>query len=223
MTLVAAILLGLRRRDQTGKGGWVGTSLYANGAWSNGTTVAGALVGARLPPRQSPDKPRNALTNLYRTRDDRWLQLLVVRDDRLWETLCAAIGRGDLATDPRFVDRSERKVRSLDLVGELMPVFASRTYAEWEAVLSKTGIPFGVVGRVADVIADEQAEHAGIFADTTNPEVPRTVNNPIRLGFAQPRTSGPPPAVGEHNEAILRESGYSDSEISALKTSGALG
>ena len=223
MTLVAAILLGLRRRDQTGKGGWVGTSLYANGAWSNGTTVAGALVGAKLLPRQAPDKPRNALTNLYRTKDDRWLQLLVVRDDRLWGTLCTAIDRPDLATDPRFTDREERKMRSLDLVQELMPVFASRTYAEWEGALSKTGIPFGVIGRVADVVEDEQARHAGIFADTTNPEVPRTVNNPIRLGFAIPRVSGVPPAVGENAEEILRETGYSEAEIAELRKSGALG
>ena len=56
-----------------------------------------------------------------------------------------------------------------------------------------TGIPFGVIGRLADVVEDEQADHAGIFADTTNPDVPRTINNPIRLGFAQPRQPGPPP------------------------------
>ncbi len=223
MTLVAAILLGLRRRDLTGKGGWVGTSLYANGVWANGTSAAGALIGAKLPPRQAPDKPRNALTNLYRTKDDRWLQLLVVRDDRMWGTLCEAIGRPDLATDPRFTDREERKSRSLELVQELMPVFASKTYADWEAILSRTGIPFGVIGRVADVVTDAQAEHAGLFADTTNPEVPRTVNNPIRLGFARPRTSGPPPAVGQHNDEVLREAGFSDSEIAALKKAGALG
>ena len=219
----AMTLMGLRRRDQTGKGGWVGTSLYANGVWANGTSAAGALVGAKLPARQAPDKPRNALTNLYRTRDDRWLQLLVVRDDRMWGTLCDAIGQPDLATDPRFTDREERKTRSLELVRELMPVFAAKTYAEWEAILSKTGIPFGVIGRVADVVTDAQAEHAGLFAATTNPEVPRTVNNPIRLGFARPRTSGPPPAVGEHNDAVLREAGFDDSEIAALKKSGALG
>ena len=101
MTLVAAILLGLRQRDRTGKGCWVGTSLYANGVWANGTSAAGALVGAHLPPRQSPDKPRNALTNLYRTKDDRWLQLLLVRDDRLWPVLCKAIERADLAEPTR--------------------------------------------------------------------------------------------------------------------------
>ena len=109
MTLVAAILLGLRHRDQTGKGCWVGTSLYANGAWANGTTLAGAAIGGKLVTREPPDKPKNALTNLYRTKDDRWLQLLIVRDDRLWPTFCEVIGRPELTTDPRFTDREERK------------------------------------------------------------------------------------------------------------------
>jgi formyl-CoA transferase len=223
MTLVAAILLGLRHRDQTGKGCWVGTSLYANGAWANGTTLAGAAIGGRLVTREPPDKPKNALTNLYRTGDDRWLQLLVVRDDRLWSTFCAVIGRRDLETDPRFTDREERKRRARELHAEIAPVFASKTYAEWEGVLSKTGIPFGVIGRAVDVVDDEQARHAGIFAETTNPEVPRTVNNPIRLGFAKPRVSGIPAAVGQHNEEVLRELGHSDAEIAALKKAGALG
>ena len=220
MTLVAAILLGLRQRDQTGKGSWVGTSLYANGVWANGTSAAGALVGAHLPPRQSPDKPRNALTNLYRTKDDRWLQLLLVRDDRLWPVLCKAIERPDLAEDPRFTERADRRARSLELVKELMPVFAAKTYAEWEKIFSGTGIPFGVIGRLADVVEDEQADHAGIFADTDNADVPRTVNNPIRLGFAKPRKAGLPPAV---DEEILREAGFAAPEIDALKKSGALG
>lgn len=223
MTLVAAILLGLRRRDQTGKGGWVGTSLYANGAWANGTTLAGVAIGAKVVTREPPDKPRNALTNLYRTRDDRWLQLLVVRDDRLWPTLCAAIDRKDLETDPRFTDREERKRRALELHAELAPIFAAKTYADWEKTLATTGIPFGVIERVADVVQDEQANHAGIFADTTNPEVPRTVNNPIRLGFAKPRVSGIPASVGQHSEEILRELGHGEAEIAALKKSGALG
>ena len=223
MTLVAAILLGLRRRDQTGKGGWVGTSLYANGAWANGTTLAGAAIGARIVTREPPDRPRNALTNLYRTRDDRWLQLLMVRDDRLWATFCKVIGRVDLETDPRFTDREERKARAKELHAEIAPIFASKTFADWEKILSPTGIPFGVIERVADVVQDEQAMHAGIFAETANPDVPRTVNNPIRLGFAKPRKSGVPATVGQHSEEILRELGHSGAEISALKKSGVLG
>jgi formyl-CoA transferase len=223
MTLVATILLGLRQRDRTGKGCWVGTSLYANGVWSNGTSAAGALLGAKLLPRQGPDRPRNALTNLYRTKDDRWLQLLMVREDRLWQAFCPAIGRPDLLDDPRFTSRAERRARPLELAQELVPVFAARTYAEWENAFAGTGIPYGVIGRLADVVEDEQASHAGIFAETTNPAVPRTVNNPIRLGFAKPRMAGPPPAVGEHSEEILRELAYDDDEIAALRGAGALG
>jgi len=223
ITLVAAILLGLRQRDRTGKGCWVGTSLYANGVWSNGTSAAGALLGAQLLPRQGPDRPRNALTNLYRTKDDRWLQLLMVREDRLWEAFCTAIERPDLLEDPRFTNRAERRARPLELARELVAVFAARTYAEWERAFAGTGIPVGVIGRLADVVEDEQAEHAGIFAPTTNPEVPRTVNNPIRLGFAKPRTAGPPPAVGQHSEDILRELSYGDAEIANLRKAGALG
>ena len=223
MTLVAAILLGLRRRDRTGKGSWVGTSLYANGVWANGTSAAGALLGATLPPRRGPDRPGNALTNLYRTRDDRWLQLLMVRDDRLWEKFCAVIDRPELLQDERFAGRPERRAHAMDLFAILKPVFAARSFAEWEQALAGTGIPFGVIGRLADVIDDEQAAHAGIFADTDNPAIPRTVNNPIRLGFASPRKAGPPPAVGQHNDEVLAEAGFSAAEIDALKKSGALG
>ena len=223
MTLVAAILLGLRRRDRTGKGGWVGTSLYANGAWANGTTLAGSTIGARIVTREPPDRPRNALTNLYRTKDDRWLQLLVVRDDRLWETFCKAVGLAGLATDPRYTDREERKRRAQELYVTIAPAFAAKTYDEWEKILSPTGIPFGVIERVGDVASDPQAEHAGIFAATANPNIPRTVNNPIRLGFAKPRVSGVPASVGQHTQEILRELGHSDAEIEALRKAGALG
>jgi formyl-CoA transferase len=185
--------------------------------------LAGAAIGGTLVTREPPDKPKNALANLYRTRDDRWLQLLIVRDDRMWSTFCDVIGRPELTDDPRFTDREERKRRARELHAEIAPVFASRTYAEWEALLSKTGIPFGVIGRAVDVVDDEQAAHAGIFAETANPDVPRTVNNPIRLGFAKPRVSGVPAAVGQHNEEVLRELGHSDAEIEALRKAGALG
>ena len=223
MTLVAAILLGLRRRDRTAKGGWVGSSLYANGAWANGTTTAGALIGAKLPTRRPPDRPRNALANLYRTKDDRWLQLLVVRDDRFWDAFCSAIGRTDLVADPRFAGREDRKAHAAELFTEIAPIFAARTYSEWEAILSAAGITFGVIGRVADVVDDEQARHAGIIADTANGEIPRTVNNPIRLGFARPRTAGPPPAIGQHSDEILRELAYGEAEIARLRKAGAFG
>ena len=131
--------------------------------------------------------------------------------------------RPDLLADARYAGRPERRAHALELGADLAPIFAARTYSEWEQALAGTGIPFGVIGRLVDVIDDEQAEHAGIFADTTNPEIPRTVNNPIRLGFAKPRPAGPPPAVGQHNDEILHEAGFNETEIAAFKKAKALG
>ena len=70
MTLVAAILMGLRRRDQTGKGGWVGTSLYANGVWANGTLGRGRAdrrQAAAAPARPTSRATRSPISTAPRT------------------------------------------------------------------------------------------------------------------------------------------------------------
>ncbi len=223
MTIVAAILLGLRRRDRTGKGGWVGTSLYANGIWSNGTLAQAALVGAFVAPRPPREKPRNALMNIYRTRDDRWIQLTLVREEKTWERLCRALEQPDLVADPRFATREARRENSAALTALLDAAFAARAWVEWRPVLRAHEITFGVIERLQEFPDDEQARHAGIIAETTATDVKRTINNPVRLGFARPRQAGPPPAVGEHTDAVLREAGLSDAEIAALRADGAIG
>ena len=90
MALAAAIMIALWNREKTGKGTKVSSSLFANGIWANGNAVQAALIGAPLPKRPPPDRPRSALANVYRTRDDRWFQLTLVREDRDWPGVCRA-------------------------------------------------------------------------------------------------------------------------------------
>ena len=116
MTLVSAILMALIHRMKTGEGSWVGTSLLGNGLWSCGVIAQAALVGAFLPHRPPPDRPRSALGNIYRTSDDRWLQLTIVREDKMWPPLCEAIGRPELVDDPRFAT-SSRTAQALGRTG----------------------------------------------------------------------------------------------------------
>ncbi|MCW5747288.1 MAG: CoA transferase [Alphaproteobacteria bacterium] len=223
VTIVSAVLLGLRRRDRTGKGGWVGTSLYANGVWSNGTLAQAALVGAFSTPRPPRDRPRNALANIYRTRDDRWIQLTLVREEKGWERLCRALQRPDLMADPRFTTKDARRAHATDLAAILDAAFAAHDWAHWRPILRTHEVTFGVIERLQELPTDEQARHAGIVADTASAEVPRTINNPVRLGFARPRPAGVPPALGEHTDAVLHEAGLSDADIAALRASGAAG
>lgn len=83
--------------------------------------------------------------------------------------------------------------------------------------------PAGSIDRVADVLADEQAEHAGLFIETDNPQVLRTVADPLRFGFARQPKAARAPELGEHSEEILRESGFADAKIQALRKAGAVG
>jgi formyl-CoA transferase len=222
MALVSSILMALIHRMKTGEGSWVGTSLLGNGLWSCGVIAQAALVGAFLTPRPPPDRPRSALGNIYRTSDDRWLQLTIVREDKMWPPLARAIGHPELIEDPRFAELDERRKNSAALAAILRDAFAARDYAYWLAALARAEITFGVISRPQDVPDDPQAVACGAIVETAIPEMPRTLSNPIRLGFAEQRIAHPAPALGQHSEDILREAGLSAAEIAALKSSGAM-
>jgi formyl-CoA transferase len=221
MALVSAILMALIHRMKTGEGSWVGTSLLGNGLWSCGVIAQAALVGAFLAPRPPPDRPRSALGNIYRTSDDRWLQLTIVQEDKMWPPLARAIGHAELIEDPRFAVTAERRKNSAALATIMRETIASRDYAYWLGALAKAEITFGVISRPQDVPDDQQAAACGAIVETAILEMPRTLANPIRLGFAEQRIAHSAPALGQHSEDILREAGLSVAEIAALKSSGA--
>jgi formyl-CoA transferase len=207
---------------KTGDGSWVGTSLLGNGLWSGGVIAQAALVGAYLPHRPPPDRPRSALGNIYRTSDDRWLQLIIVREDKMWPGVCETIGRPDLVGDPRFATVEERRNRSGELAAILREAFAGRDYEHWRQAMAGHGITFGVISRPQDVPDDEQARACGAIVDTAIPEMPRTLANPIKLGFAEQRVAKPAPALGQHSDQILAEAGLSGEDIASLRKSGAV-
>ncbi|HYD06380.1 MAG TPA: CoA transferase, partial [Reyranella sp.] len=151
MALVSSILMALIHRMKTGEGSWVGTSLLGNGLWSCGVIAQAALANAYLPHRPPPERPRSALGNIYRTSDDRWLQLTIVQEDKMWPPLAEAIGRPELIADDRFEHTAERRKRSAELAGILSEAFAAEPYAHWARVLAAGGITFGVISRPQDV------------------------------------------------------------------------
>jgi crotonobetainyl-CoA:carnitine CoA-transferase CaiB-like acyl-CoA transferase len=222
MALVSSILMALIHRMKSGEGSWVGTSLLGNGLWACGVIAQAALVGAYLPPRPPLDRPRSALGTIYHTKDDRWIQLTIVREDKLWAPLCKALGKEELIADPRFAAQDERRKRSAELASIFRDVFATREYEHWRKALAANEVTFGVISRPSDIPGDEQAVACGAIVETAIPEMKRTLANPIRVSFAEQRTAGPAPALGQHGEEVLRDAGLSAAEIGALRTSGAL-
>ena len=224
MNLFAAISMALLHRERTGQGSEVSTSLHASGLWSNAMLAQGALLGAFVAPRPPRTKPRSALANQYRTADGRWIQLTIVREDKLWPRLCEAMERLDLLADPRFQTTDSRRAHACDLAAILDPVFASQPWPEWKKRLRHHEITFGLLGVLRDVPDDEQAVANGAVMQTVVDEMPRSISAPIRLSFAaETVAAGPGPAHGAHTDEILAELGYDRAEIDRLRASGALG
>lgn len=224
MNLFAAIAMALLHRERTGEGSEVGTSLHASGLWSNAILAQGALLGAYVAPRPPRTKPRSALANQYRTSDGRWIQLTIVREDKLWPELCQALDRTDLLDDPRFETTEKRRAHATDLAAILDPVFAGRPWPEWKERLRRHEITFGLLGILRDVPDDEQAVANGAVVPTRQDDMPRSISAPIRMSFARdPVAPGAGPEHGAHTDEVLRELGYSQQDLDRLRSAGALG
>ena len=160
---------------------------------------------------------------LFRSADGRWIQLTIVREDKLWPELCQAIERMDLVNDPRFATTEIRRANAPELAAILDPIFAAHTWPEWKRRLRKHEITFGLLGVLRDVPSDEQAIANGSVVQSKVDEMPRTITAPIRLSFAaQPTGAGPGPRFGEHTDQVLGELGYSAADIKRLREAKAV-
>ena len=128
-----------------------------------------------------------------------------------YERLCAALGRPDLLSDPRFADPDSRMAHDRELQAELTAAFKTKTALEWEVILSEAGVPAGAVRPVRDVLKLPQLEGRNLMleVDVPNPAVQRTsiLNAGFRFAHDGPGVSAPPPLPGEHTEEILSELG----------------
>ena len=148
--------------------------------------------------------------------------MLALASDRQWPALARAIGMPGLAMDPRFAGAEERRVNAVVLMGILDEVFAGRTLVEWRAVLDAAGLTFGVVGTVAEIVSDPQALAAGMLRPLGETGM-LTVDSPFTVSGAEKVPVAEAPGFGEHGEEILREAGYEEGEIEALRAAGVVG
>jgi crotonobetainyl-CoA:carnitine CoA-transferase CaiB-like acyl-CoA transferase len=223
--MAGAIAAALLARERTGVGQEIGMSLFQSGMWMLASDIQAAITTGYCHTPGGRRAAPNPLFNFYRTKDDRWLHLIMLQPDRHWTAFCAAIGRADLADDERFANALVRFSHSRELIAILDPLFAARTLAEWGAVLDESGCFWGSVQSVADVVSDPQAEAIGAFAETSLPDGRplRIVKSPVAFGATPAAVSGPAPELGQHTEEVLLEAGYTWDDIARLKESGTLG
>ena len=214
--LFSAIVTGLYRRERTGEGSYVTTSLLAQGVWASGVAVQAALTGATFYPQHDRLAPPNATLNVYRSADDIWF--LLVMTPAQWPGLVTALARPDLAADPRFADAPSQKANAAVLAPLLDEIFASQPMDHWARALGAVGITFGVVRAPTEVIHDPQlaANNIVVPLEGAGGKLTSTVSSPIQVHGVAKQPARRAPDLGEHNEEILREIGFDPAQIAAL-------
>jgi formyl-CoA transferase len=221
--LFAAIVTALYRRERTGKGSYVTTSLLAAGVWSAGVAIQAALAGAKFSPQHDRKNPANAAMNVYKSSDDVWF-VLVTTPDKI-PALATGIGRADLLKDPRFADPAKLAANMRQLTAIVDETFSSQPMAHWREVLDKAHIPYGLVRDPIDVIKDPQLQANNIVVplEGAGENIKLTVSSPIQVHGVTKVAARRAPDLGEHNDEVLEELGFDIKEIDRLRASGVIG
>lgn len=220
-TLFGAIASALYRRERTGLGTMVGTSLFANGLWSNGVMVQAALEGANMSGRLDSSK-LSAFTRSYQCQDERWFMLTVLPQvqDRVWPELLKCIDREDLLCDARFTDIRAREANKAELAAIMDASFAQKDWATWEADFAKYNITCGVIAKTQDITNDEQARAANMLIPGGSSNGNLCLDNPYLIADVKQRPVKTAPELGEHSVSILSELGISETELNRLRDDG---
>ncbi len=220
---VEGILLALVARAKTGKGDRVDIAL-ADGILALLTYQAQMfLTGGARPRRLGNAHPSIVPYQAFEAEDG--FVNVGVGSESLWGKFVAALGREDLARDPRYASNKDRVANRSTLVPSIEATLRTKPRAHWLEKLEAAGIPVGPILDVPAALGIARSEGRGMIATVEHEEAGPLdmVGNAVKLesvGFA-PRYAAPP-RVGEHTDQVLRELGYSQAAIGELRAAGAL-
>ena len=214
--LFGAIMMALYKREITGEGSEVSSSLMANGLWSNGIYNQAALCGANFV-ENTGRGTKGALAEKYKCKDGRWFILVMLNEEREWPLLLRCLKREDINDDKRFNAREGRAKNSLELMKILDEEFLSKDWGQLKELFEKSGVTFGSISEPYDHINDQQISDNEFFTKFTDKEDLLTVDSPIFMKDEKKRKPQTAPEIGEHTRQILEELNYDKNEIDKLE------
>ncbi|HLE43389.1 MAG TPA: CoA transferase, partial [Methylomirabilota bacterium] len=216
-----AILAALEHRSRTGEGQHLELSLMECGIAALINAATAYLVGGEVQGRWGHAHPSLVPYQAFRARDG--YLMVGAGNERLWKAFCEVLGAPEWADDPRYDGNAKRVARRAELVRLIEERLAARTRDEWVTAFANAGLPAGPINDIAEVFADPQVGYRGMAVEVEHPTAGRIrlPGVPVKFAGTPARIQGPPPRLGEHTDAVLRQVlGLGDAEIAELRASG---
>jgi alpha-methylacyl-CoA racemase len=204
-----AILAALVGRGRTGTGAHLDISMTEGAMTLLAAELGNLDCGARLARGAETLNGGLASYGVYATKDDRYLAVGAL-EPKFWIALNQAIGRPPNAAEVIGTPAQQAQTR-----GELAAIFATKTAAEWDAILAQHDCCVELVLEPAELSAHPLHRAREVFFTIDGGPGVGPIEQ-LRTPVGRPANPLPPPRLGEHTHAVLREYGFSDAEISAF-------
>ena len=220
---VIAILAALRHRDASGRGQHIDLSLLDVQVAAMINVAQAYLSAGVVARRNGNEHPSVVPSQSFQCADG--MIMLAAGNDGQFAKLCEALGRVDLARDPRFATNAARVRNRAAVTALLQEALSQQPVTHWTDRLSRAGVPCGPVNDVEQVFADPQVRHRGLRVEVEHP-VSGTLPllaSPLRFSETPVDYRLAPPLLGEHTDAVLSELlGMGPGEIEQLRQAGVI-
>ncbi len=216
------IMMALFEREKSGQGQRVESSLLEGLVSVLGFQAAKFFGTGQRPERQGNDHAMMAPYGTFKTKDG-YINI-AAGNQAMWERLAETVGLGHLTQDARFRTVSDRMANREELALLLEEKLVEKRTREWESILDSAGVANGPILHIDEVFQDPQVLHQEMLQEMEHPLVGmmKTMGFPVKLRRTPGELRLPPPLLGQHTEEVLRDLGYSSTEIQSMREEGVI-
>ncbi|SIT45641.1 CoA transferase [Paraburkholderia piptadeniae] len=218
-----ALLAALYHRKETGQGQYIDISLFDTVLAIGSNPLMYSLVGGKVQQRSGRASPSISPYGVYPARDG--LFIVASANQSQWQSMCRAVGRPELAVDPRFATNGDRIANQAVLNEVLAEIFTAHDRGHWEEVLNAAGVPVGPINDYFQAIEHPQAKFRQSILSLPHGlgvNVPG-VASPLRMSETPVSYRSGPPLLGQHTREVLsRLPGMSPETLSQLEAAGVI-